>query len=190
VPVPEPELSYLEWLTSLRMEDKTEAFAEWDVGEGKDMEPRERLVEMLVEEEEQEGEDLQDMIADVFEGDDAAQKAFRSAVELLRSSLAVSELEPAAEGGAIGNAPWRELCGLLGVQDDDILEAGKSEDPRLLRLRADLSGASMETVEAVLRDKQKEKDEALAEKDERIAALEATVAHLQGQPARGDAAAE
>jgi hypothetical protein len=184
VPAPEPELSYLEWLTSLGMEGKIEAFAEWDVGEGKDMEPRERLVEMLVEEEEQEGEDLQDMIADVFEGDDAAQKAFRSAVELLRSSIADPEPEPAAEGSATGNASWRELCDLLGVRDGDIVKAGKTEDPRLLRLRAvSLDKESRETVEQIV-EESKQKDATISEQAAHLASAQREIERLREELAR------
>ena len=96
------------------------------------------------------------------------QKAFRSAVELLRFSITDPELETAAEGSAIGNAPWNELCDLLGMQDSDILEAGKSEDPRLLRLRADLSEASMATIEGIVAES-KQKDVAISNQAEDLA---------------------
>ena len=190
VPAAEPEpveITYEDWLGQLGMLDKKDALAEL-LQDGAE----------LVELEQMDEDDLRDDILE--DGDlalDAEGKAkFQAAVVALSEGPTKSAAEPeqeamvGTEGSAIGNVPWRELCGLLGVQDDHILEAGKSEDPRLLRLRADLSEASMETVEEVLQEKQKEKDKmiaekdkALAEKDERIAALEATVARLQGQPA-------
>jgi hypothetical protein len=143
----------------------------------------------LVELEQMDEDDLRDDILE--DGDlalDAEGKAkFQAAVVALSEGPTKSAAEPeqeamvGTEGSAIGNVPWRELCGLLGVQDsdDDILEAGKSEDRRLLRLRADLSEASMATVEAVLQEKQKEKDEALAGKDVTIEQQAAELASLR-----------
>jgi hypothetical protein len=172
VPAAEPEpteITYEDWLGQLGMLDKKDALAEL-LQDGAE----------LVELEQMDEDDLRDDILE--DGDlalDAEGKAnFQDAVAALSGGPTKSAAEPepepmvGTEGSAIGNVPWHELCDLLGVQDDDVLEAGKSEDPRLLRLRADLSETSMETVEEVLQ-----------EKDERIAALEATVARLQGQPA-------
>jgi hypothetical protein len=90
-------------------------------------------------------------------------------VELLRSSITNPELETAAEGSAIGNAPWNELCDLLGMQDSDILEVGKSEDPRLLRLRADLREASMATMKGIVAAESKQKDVAISNQAEDLA---------------------
>ena len=73
----------------------------------------------------------------------AMQGKFRSAV--------VELAEPEQS-----NTAWHKLCGLLGVKDGDVLEAGKAEDKRLLRLRADLNKTNMETVEEILAEKDAE----------------------------------
>jgi hypothetical protein len=129
------------WLAALGIEDKKGELDEWDVKEDKD--PLGKLVEMLKEEAGDGSEDLQEMVEDLFDGDEAMQGKFRSAV--------VKLAEPEQ-----GNTAWRKLCGLLGVKDADVLEAGKAEDKRLLRLRADLNEANMKTVEEVLAEKDAE----------------------------------
>ena len=72
------------------------------------------------------------------------------------------EPEPEPDDTVAGNAVWRELCGLLEVEDEAIVDAGRTEDVRLLRLRADLDEESMTTVEEIAA----EKDEAMGERDQ------------------------
>jgi hypothetical protein len=86
----------------------------------------------------------------------AMQGKFRSAV--------VELAEPEQS-----NTAWHKLCGLLGVKDGDVLEAGKAEDKRLLRLRADLNETNMKTVEEVLDAALADKDAPLADKDAALA---------------------
>ena len=88
----------------------------------------------------------------VFEGDEAAQSDFRSAVVALAG--ASQEPEPEADDAQTGNAAWQKLCELLQVEDEDILQAGKAEDERLLRLRADPSKESIKRVEEMIKEKQ------------------------------------
>ena len=126
---------------------------------------------MLKEEAGDGSEDLQEMVEDLFEGDEAMQGKFRSAV--------VELAEPEQS-----NTAWHKLCGLLGVKDGDVLEAGKAEDKRLLRLRADLNEANMKTVEEVLA----EKDAALADKDAALADKDAELVKLRAQLASADTA--
>jgi hypothetical protein len=145
------------WLAALSIQDKKAELDEWDVKEDKD--PLCKLVEMLKEEAEDGSEDLQEMIEDLFDGDEAMQGKFRAAVVVLA--------EPEQ-----GNTAWRKLCGLWGVKDGDVLEAGKAEDKRLLRLRADLDEEKMHTVEEVLA----EKDAELAARDSELAKLRAQLA--------------
>jgi hypothetical protein len=103
----------------------------------------------------------------VFEGDEAAQSDFRSAVVALAG--ASQEPEPEAGDAPTGNVAWQELCELLQVEDEDVLHAGKAgaEDERLLRLRADPGVESIKRVEQMI----KEKDAMLKQKDKTIAQL-------------------
>ena len=55
------------------------------------------------------------------------------------------------------------------MQDSDILEVGKSEDPRLLRLRADLREASMATMKGIVAAESKQKDVAISNQAEDLA---------------------
>eukprot|EP01052_Picozoa_sp_SAG31_P016713 SAG31_NODE_1117_length_9817_cov_6.416650_6_plen_114_part_00 len=96
-----------------------------------------------------------------------------------------------------GNTAWRKLCGLLGVKDADVLEAGKAEDKRLLRLWADLNETNMKTVEEVLAEKDAaladkdaalaDKDTALADKDTALADKDAELVKLRAQLAEASA---
>jgi TolA-binding protein len=105
------------------------------------------------------------MIEDIFEGIEAAQGDFRSVVV----ALAGASQEPEPEVGDVhtGNAPWQELCDLLQVEDEDILQAGKAEDERLLRLRADPSEESIKRVEEMIKENKK----TITQKDKTIAQL-------------------
>ena len=163
---PEPEAAaqtYDGWLAANEIDDKKDELYEYDVREGHD--PLGKLVEMLREEKEEEVEDLQDMIEDIFEGDEAAQGDFRSVVV----ALAGASQEPEPEVGDVhtGNAPWQELCDLLQVEDEDILQAGKAEDERLLRLRAGPSEESIKRVEEMIKENKK----TITQKDKTIAQL-------------------
>ena len=148
------------WLAALGIEDKKAELDEWDVKEDKD--PLGKLVEMLKEEAEDASDDLQEMVEDLFDGDEAMQGKFRAAVVRLA--------EPEQ-----GNAAWQKLCVLLGVKDADVLEAGKAEDKRLLRLRADLNETNMTTVEEIL-----------AEKDAELVMLRAQLAQARASTSTGE----
>eukprot|EP01046_Picozoa_sp_COSAG06_P032890 COSAG06_NODE_3318_length_5510_cov_54.390622_6_plen_387_part_01 len=171
---PEPEAveqTYDGWLAANEIDDKKDELYEWGVRQEDD--PLGKLVEMLREETEEEDEDLQDMIEDIFEGDEAAQSDFRSAVVALAG--ASQEPEPEVGDAPTGNVAWQELCELLQVEDEDILQAGKAEDERLLRLRADLDTESIKGVEEMI----KEKDEMLALMRERVGMDEDSMATVE-----------
>jgi hypothetical protein len=76
-PQVEPMESYENWLSRVGVSDKKKALHEYDVREGKD--PLGRLVEQLVEEE----EDFTEMLEDLFEGDEEMQAKFTAEVVAL-----------------------------------------------------------------------------------------------------------
>ena len=103
--------------------------------------------------------------------------------------------EPEVGDVQTGNVPWQELCELLHVEDEDIVQAGKAEDERLLRLRADPSEESIKGVEGMLKENEKtiaqlaggidtmvllnEKDKTISAKDKSIAKKDKTIAELE-----------
>lgn len=90
-------------------------------------------------------------------------RKFRATV----ATLAKPEAEPEQLEEEAINTAWLELCELLAVKDTAVLEAGKHEDVRRLRLNVNLDEASMADVEAIV-----------AEKDDEIARLHVGMARL------------
>ena len=79
------------------------------------------------------------------------------------------------------NPAWRELCSLLGEDDEAIVDAGRTEGVKLLRLRANLQEEDMTFVETLLAEKDTEREQAIVEKDAKNAWQAAEIARLKEQ---------
>ena len=89
-----------------------------------------------------------------------------------------------------GNAVWCELCGLLHVEDEAIVDAGRTENAKLLLLRANLKEEDMAMVETLLEDvyragldeeSEQKVDKLLAAKDLEVAQRLAAVNKIVGE---------
>ena len=106
---PQQQQSYDDWLAALGMQDKKDDLYEYDIREGQEPPPLQKLKDMLKEE-----EDFKDMIEDVFEDDDDAQAIFKAAV------VTLSELQP-------GDKPINTLDARDSLEQDPTSEELASE---------------------------------------------------------------
>jgi hypothetical protein len=188
-PEPEPEAadspSFDDWLRSLDIQDKKDELAEWDIRE--DEGPLGKLAEMLREEVEEEVEDLQDMLVDLFgQEDEDAQRTFRAAVQKLSeqaTEAAAAEAEEGAEEGADG--AWSALVVRLG------LDGGAEERIAAMARVNEAQARTIEELESAIKEQAAErgkqaqqialeaqlaeKDVALQEALRRLAVLEEAV---------------